>query len=150
MSKLGFRISEPFKSVLLCKVLSHRTNASHAKNLRHIICEYSHSNVFKSVHAWLFFFVSNYFIFCMYLFVLVCTCIYLVLYVFIWFCMYLFVFYVFIWFCMYLFVFSSIYLNKTDNYEQIPIRVKFNKINEYLCIKMNKYREKPMKTYKTK
>jgi hypothetical protein len=33
MSKLGFCISEPFKSVLLCKVLSHRLNASRTKNL---------------------------------------------------------------------------------------------------------------------
>jgi hypothetical protein len=43
---------------------------------------------------------------------------------------------------------KAIILNKTYNYEQMPIRVKFNKINEYLCIKMSKYSEKRINTGK--
>jgi hypothetical protein len=79
----------------------------------------------------------------MYLFDFVCFYSFF-MYLFIFVCFYLFL-YVFIWFCMYLFVFSSIFLfltvsfhtaqkmsftskaiilNKTDNYEQMPIRVR--------------------------
>jgi hypothetical protein len=49
-----------------------------------------------------------------------------------------------------LFTSKAIILNKTDIYEQMPIRVKFNNINEYLCFKMNKYSEKRINTGKNK
>jgi hypothetical protein len=97
---------------------------------------------------WLYLYLSVTIHFCMYLFLFVC--IYFFLYVFIRFCMYLFIFvriYSFLYalICFFLYIFE-----KTDNYEQMPIRVKFNKINEYLCIKMNKYSEKRINTGKNK
>jgi hypothetical protein len=100
-ANLGFVYTYEPKSVLLCKVLSHRTNASRAKNLKRIICKYSHLNTFKSVHACYYSLMYVFICYGVYLFVLVCIC--LVWYVFIRFCMYLFVFV-----CIYLFLYVFI------------------------------------------